>query len=47
MPVPPRAPREWLSSWVRAGVSHMVLRFAGDAEQHLDAIADLRSKVAD
>ena len=37
---------EWLSSWIQAGVSHLVLRFAGDAEQHLTAIADLRSKIA-
>ena len=43
---PAEGAAEWLSSWVRAGVSHLVLRFAGDAEQHLEAIADLRSKVA-
>ena len=36
---------EWLSSWARAGAGHLVLRFAGDAERHLEAIAALRSSV--
>jgi alkanesulfonate monooxygenase SsuD/methylene tetrahydromethanopterin reductase-like flavin-dependent oxidoreductase (luciferase family) len=43
---PAEGAAEWLSSWVGAGVSHLVLRFAGDAEQHLEAIAKLRSKIA-
>jgi hypothetical protein len=43
---PAEGAAEWLSSWIRAGVSHLVLRFAGEAEQHLEAIADLRSKIA-
>jgi probable F420-dependent oxidoreductase len=36
----------WLSSWVRAGVGHLVLRFAGDHRRHLDAIARLRASIA-
>ena len=43
---PAEGATEWLSSWVRAGVGHLVLRFAGDGERHLEAIAALRSKVA-
>jgi alkanesulfonate monooxygenase SsuD/methylene tetrahydromethanopterin reductase-like flavin-dependent oxidoreductase (luciferase family) len=35
----------WLSSWVRAGASHLVLRFAGDHRRHLDAIAKLRPNI--
>jgi probable F420-dependent oxidoreductase len=36
----------WLSSWVQAGASHLVLRFAGDHRRHLDAIAKLRGRIA-
>ena len=36
----------WLSSWVRAGAGHLVLRFAGDHRHHLDAIAKLRPTIA-
>src|SRR5437879_5594987 len=36
----------WLSSWVRAGAEHLVLRFAGDHGRHLDAIAKLRPSIA-
>ncbi len=43
---PAEGAAEWLSSWIKVGASHLVLRFAGDAEQHLKAIASLRSKVA-
>ena len=35
----------WLTNWARAGVGHMVLRFAGDPERHLDAIAKLRGQI--
>jgi hypothetical protein len=35
----------WLSSWVRAGVGHLVLRFAGDHQRHLEAVAKLRDKL--
>jgi probable F420-dependent oxidoreductase len=43
---PAEGAAEWLSSWVRAGVDHLVLRFAGDAERHLEAVAALRPQVA-
>jgi alkanesulfonate monooxygenase SsuD/methylene tetrahydromethanopterin reductase-like flavin-dependent oxidoreductase (luciferase family) len=36
---------EWLASWTRAGVGHLVLRFAGDPEHHLEAIARLRDQI--
>jgi probable F420-dependent oxidoreductase len=36
---------EWLSSWARAGVQHLVLRFAGDPERHLEMAANLRSEI--
>src|SRR5713226_4583009 len=35
----------WLSSWVRAGAGHLVLRFAGDHQHHLEAIARLRASI--
>src|SRR5437764_13173366 len=35
----------WLSSWVRAGAGHLVLRFAGDHRHHLEAIGKLRAKI--
>jgi alkanesulfonate monooxygenase SsuD/methylene tetrahydromethanopterin reductase-like flavin-dependent oxidoreductase (luciferase family) len=35
----------WLSSWIKAGVGHLVLRFAGDHRHHLDAIAKLRANI--
>jgi alkanesulfonate monooxygenase SsuD/methylene tetrahydromethanopterin reductase-like flavin-dependent oxidoreductase (luciferase family) len=31
----------WLDSYVQAGASHLVLRFAGDHERHLDTVAKL------
>jgi alkanesulfonate monooxygenase SsuD/methylene tetrahydromethanopterin reductase-like flavin-dependent oxidoreductase (luciferase family) len=43
---PAEGAAEWLSSWAKAGASHLVLRFAGDAERHLDAIAGLRADIA-
>jgi len=36
---------EWLSKWAQAGVQHLVLRFAGDPERHLEAAANLRSQI--
>jgi len=36
---------EWLSAWTRAGASHLVLRFAGEAERHLEAISRLRAQI--
>jgi alkanesulfonate monooxygenase SsuD/methylene tetrahydromethanopterin reductase-like flavin-dependent oxidoreductase (luciferase family) len=35
----------WLASWVEAGVGHLVLRFAGDHQRHLDAVSRLRDKI--
>jgi alkanesulfonate monooxygenase SsuD/methylene tetrahydromethanopterin reductase-like flavin-dependent oxidoreductase (luciferase family) len=37
---------EWLAAYTSAGVTHLVLRFAGDHERHLETIAGLRSKLA-
>jgi alkanesulfonate monooxygenase SsuD/methylene tetrahydromethanopterin reductase-like flavin-dependent oxidoreductase (luciferase family) len=36
---------EWLRSYARAGVSHLVLRIAGDHERHLEMVAELRGKL--
>jgi alkanesulfonate monooxygenase SsuD/methylene tetrahydromethanopterin reductase-like flavin-dependent oxidoreductase (luciferase family) len=36
---------EWLSSYAAAGASHLVLRFAGEHEAHLEAIAKVRSSL--
>jgi len=36
---------EWLKSYVDEGASHLVLRFAGDAERQMDTIARLREKL--
>jgi hypothetical protein len=43
---PAEGAAKWLSSWVGAGVDHIVLRFAGDHRHHLDAIAGLRRNIA-
>jgi hypothetical protein len=34
---------DWLGGYARAGASHLVLRFAGDHERHLETVAGLRS----
>ena len=34
---------DWLAEFVSAGVSHLVLRFAGDHDRHLDCVAKIRS----
>jgi hypothetical protein len=36
---------EWLAGYARAGVDHMVLRFAGEHERQLDAVAELRRRL--
>ena len=36
---------EWLNDYVRAGCSHLVLRFTGEHERHLETIAGLREKI--
>ena len=33
---------EWLDSYARAGAGHLILRFAGDHDRHLDAVARIR-----
>jgi probable F420-dependent oxidoreductase len=37
---------EWLKDYVDEGASHLVLRFAGDAERQMDTIARLREQLA-
>lgn len=36
---------EWLKAYAEQGASHLVLRFAGDAERNMDAIARLRGEL--
>jgi hypothetical protein len=36
---------EWLNGYVRAGCSHLVLRFTGEHERNLETIAGLREKI--
>ena len=36
---------EWLKSYVDEGASHLVLRFAGDAERNMDTVARLRGEL--
>jgi alkanesulfonate monooxygenase SsuD/methylene tetrahydromethanopterin reductase-like flavin-dependent oxidoreductase (luciferase family) len=43
---PPEGVAEWLASYSRAGATHLVLRFAGDHERHLETVAALRSNIA-
>src|SRR5438067_1521538 len=38
---------EWLSNWARAGVQHLVLRFAGEPERHLEMAANLRGEIGE
>ncbi|MBV9827276.1 MAG: LLM class flavin-dependent oxidoreductase [Alphaproteobacteria bacterium] len=42
---PAEGAAEWLSSWVAAGVEHIVLRLAGDPQQQLDAVSRLRQRL--
>jgi alkanesulfonate monooxygenase SsuD/methylene tetrahydromethanopterin reductase-like flavin-dependent oxidoreductase (luciferase family) len=37
---------EWLQGYVSAGAQHLVLRFAGNHERHLELLAEIRSKLA-
>jgi alkanesulfonate monooxygenase SsuD/methylene tetrahydromethanopterin reductase-like flavin-dependent oxidoreductase (luciferase family) len=36
---------EWLSAYAAAGASHLVLRFAGEHAQHLEALARVRASL--
>jgi probable F420-dependent oxidoreductase len=42
---PAEGAAEWLASWAKAGVEHLVLRFAGEPERQLEAIAELRASI--
>jgi len=35
----------WLQGYVNAGCTHLVLRFAGEHERHLETVAKLRDKI--
>ena len=43
---PASAVAEYLSGYVRAGASHLVLRFTGDHERHLETVAKVRGAVS-
>ena len=36
---------EWVNGFVSAGASHLVLRFAGDPEPQLEAVAGVRARI--
>ena len=36
---------EWLAAYADAGLTHFVIRFPGDHERHLEAIASIRDKM--
>jgi hypothetical protein len=36
---------EWLRGYADAGAKHLIVRFAGDHERHLEALASVRSKL--
>jgi probable F420-dependent oxidoreductase len=42
---PPEGVAEWLSAFVAAGASHLVLRFAGDHERHLELLAGIGARL--
>ena len=42
---PLAAAAEWIAGYARAGADHMVLRFAGDHERHLEALARARAAI--
>lgn len=37
--------RDWLGAYAQAGASHLVLRFAGDHERHMDMVARVRTRL--
>ena len=41
---PAQAVAEWIAGFIEAGVEHLVLRFAGEHEQHLELMAELRAR---
>ena len=42
---PGRGVAEWLNGYAEAGASHLVLRFAGDHERHLETLPAIRAKL--
>lgn len=36
---------DWLAQYAQAGASHLVLRFAGDHQRHMDAVARVRTRL--
>ena len=42
---PAEGAAEWLKGYADQGASHLVLRFAGDNERHMDAIAKIRASL--
>jgi alkanesulfonate monooxygenase SsuD/methylene tetrahydromethanopterin reductase-like flavin-dependent oxidoreductase (luciferase family) len=42
---PAAAVADWLASYAAAGLTHCVLRFTGDHERQLEAIAGIRAKL--
>jgi len=45
MPAPARGLAEWLQGYATAGAGHLVLRFAGDHERHLEIVASFRAEL--
>lgn len=43
---PPSALAEYLSGYVKAGASHLILRFAGDHEKHFGYVAAVRKQLS-
>jgi hypothetical protein len=42
---PPAAAAAWLRGYAEAGVSDLIVRFTGDHDRQLDAVAALRSQL--
>jgi hypothetical protein len=36
---------EWLASYIAAGAHHLVLRFVGEHERHLETLASIRTTI--
>ena len=41
---PPSDPDAYLTGYARAGAAHLILRFAGEHEQHLETVAAVRAR---
>ncbi len=42
---PAKAAAEWINGYVEQGARHVVLRFAGDHERHLETFANIRQEI--